>query len=197
MAELFESDARLPQQMENVARMVELEVRDMVHAGAGEVQLDAPNEAIAMIEARRAVSEIARWLAYPFRAVRDVRRTVHFCLGDNGRKPATQEQSLQTLIPLIQALEGQIDRVHLECSYSGQWEERSCLREIPESIEIIAGIPDVKSRPESADLLRAKITALLEVIPAERLLVSSSCGCGRVPHDEAIELMRNLVAAAA
>ena len=197
VAELFESDARLPQQMENVARMVELEVRDMVHAGAGEVQLDAPNEAIAMIEARRAVSEIARWLAYPFRAVRDVRRTVHFCLGDNGRKPATQEQSLQTLIPLIQALEGQIDRVHLECSHSGQWEERSCLREIPESIEIIAGIPDVKSRPESADLLRAKITALLELIPAERLLVSSSCGCGRVPHDEAIELMRNLVAAAA
>ena len=55
----------------------------------------------------------------------------------------------------------------------------------------------MKSRPESADLLRAKITALLEVIPAERLLVSSSCGCGRVPHDEAIELMRNLVAAAA
>ena len=83
------------------------------------------------------------------------------------------------------------------CDDAGQWDERSCLREIPASIEIIAGIADVKSFPESADALRAKIEALLDVIPPERLLVSSSCGCGRVPHDEAIELMRNLVSAAA
>ena len=37
---------------------------------------------------------------------------------------------------------------------------------------------------------------LLEFIPEDRLLVSSSCGCGRVPHDEAIRLMRNLSLAA-
>ncbi len=197
VAEHFESDPRLPDQIENVARMVELEVRDMVNAHVREVQLDAPNEAIAMIEARRSVDELVRWLLYPFRDVSGIRRTVHFCLGDNGRKPATQAQHLHSLIPLIQALEGHVDRVHLECSYAGQWDERSRLREIPESIEIIAGIADVKSPPESADALRSKIEALLDVIPPERLLVSSSCGCGRVPHDEAIELMRNLVSAAA
>ena len=45
--------------------------------------------------------------------------------------------------------------------------------------------------------LREKIEQLVDVIPAERLLVSTSCGVGRVPHDEAIRLMRNLVKAAA
>ena len=43
----------------------------------------------------------------------------------------------------------------------------------------------------------AEIDDLLDIVPAERLLVSSSCGCGRVPHDQAIRLMRGLVKAAA
>jgi methionine synthase II (cobalamin-independent) len=132
----------------------------------------------------------------PFEETAGVRRTVHFCLGDMGRRPATQEQHLRNLSPLIQLLEGQIDRVHLECSYTGQWQERALLAEIPESMEVIAGIADVKAKPESADAYREKIAALLAVLPAERLLVSSSCGCGRVPHDEAIRLMRHLVEAA-
>ena len=92
---------------------------------------------------------------------------------------------------------GSIDRAHLECSYAGQWADRALLADIPDSIEIIAGIADVKSDPVSADQLAGQIDALLDVVPEHRLLVSSSCGCGRVPHDDAIRLMRNLVKAAA
>jgi len=61
----------------------------------------------------------------------------------------------------------------------------------------VAGIADVKSSPAQVTELREKIEQLVEVIPPERLLVSTSCGVGRVPHDEAIRLMRNLVKAAA
>jgi 5-methyltetrahydropteroyltriglutamate--homocysteine methyltransferase len=192
----FAADPRLPEQLPNVARFVADEVRDMVAAGAREVQLDAPFEAILLLLESRQPEEIAPWLVRPFRDVEGIRRTVHFCLGDMGRRPATQEQHLRNLIPLIQRLEGQIDRVHLECSYTGQWDERGLLERVPESMEVIAGIADVKSPPQSAEALRERIEALLEVLPAERLLVSSSCGCGRVPHDEAILLMRNLVQAA-
>lgn len=149
-----------------------------------------------MAHATHAVPELACWLAYPFaNVIGRVRRSVHFCLGDISRKPATEVQNLCSLIPL-QALDGVVDRVHLESSYAGQWQDRSPLRDVPESLEIIAGIADVKSKPQPTEELRAKIDALLEVVPAERLLVSSSCGCGRVPHDEAIRLMRNLVRAA-
>ena len=86
--------------------------------------------------------------------------------------------------------------MHVECSYSGQWEEHGLLAEVPESMEVIAGIADVKSKPAPVTELRQKIEQLVEVISPERLLVSTSCGVGRVPHDEAIRLMRNLVKAA-
>jgi 5-methyltetrahydropteroyltriglutamate--homocysteine methyltransferase len=192
----FLGDPHLPEQMENVARVVEAEVRDMVRAGVAEVQLDAPLEAVALVTRGRRVEDLVPWIVHPLRAAGGRRRTVHFCLGDMGRRPATQEQHLRHLIPLFQALEGRVDRVHVECSYAGQWAERALLAEIPDSMEVIAGIADVKSEPASEDALRQRIEALLEVLPPERLLVSSSCGCGRMPHDDAIALMRHLVGAA-
>ncbi len=191
----FAGDPRLPEQMENVARLVEAEVRDLALAGAAEVQLDAPFEAVALVTQGRRVEDLVPWIVSPFRAVEGVRRTVHFCLGDMGRRPATQEQHLRHLIPLFQALEGHVDRVHVECSYAGQWAERQLLADIPESMEVIAGIADVKSKPQGEEALRQRIESLLEVLPPERLIVSSSCGCGRMPHDDAIALMRNLVRA--
>ncbi len=192
----FMFDPNLDAQLENLARIVETEVRELVAAGAREVQLDAPLEAVALVTQLRTVEDIVPWLTYPFRAVADVRRTVHFCLGDMGRRPGTQEQHLRTLIPLIQALAGHVDRVHVECSYPGQWAEIALLHEIPESMEVIAGIADVKATPASEAELRERIGVLLRVLPSERMLVSSSCGCGRMPHDEAIALMSNLVRAA-
>ena len=192
----FAQDPRLDEQMENVARFVEDEVLDMVDAGAAEVQLDAPSEAIGLITGNRTIEEIVPWLTYPFRKVEGVTRSVHFCLGDMGRQPATQEQHLHNLVPLIQALEGEVDRVHIECSYAGQWSERKQLADIPDSMEVIAGIADVKAKPATEEHLREQIEALLDVLPAERLLVSSSCGCGRVPHDDTITMMRRLVRAA-
>jgi 5-methyltetrahydropteroyltriglutamate--homocysteine methyltransferase len=192
----FMFDPRLDEQLEHVAQLVEAEVRDLATAGAREIQLDAPFEAVALVTQLRTVDALLPWLTRPFAAVTDVRRTIHFCLGDMGRRPGTQEQHLRNLIPLIQALAGRVDRVHVECSHSGQWAEIGLLKEIPESMEVIAGIADVKSTPASEASLRERIAALLRVVPPERLLVSSSCGCGRMPHDHAIELMGNLVRAA-
>ncbi|MCP3985045.1 MAG: hypothetical protein GY723_11690 [bacterium] len=192
----FLGDPLLPEQMENVERIVEDEVLDMVSAGAREIQLDAPFEAIALLTESRKPEEIVPWIVRPFRQTSGILRTIHFCLGDMGRRPATQEQHLRNLIPLIQLLDGEIDRVHLECSYTGQWKERDLLAGIPESMEVIAGIADVKAEPRSREELTDQISALREILPDERLLVSSSCGCGRVPHDDAIRMMRTLVEAA-
>lgn len=191
----FFADPRREEQMANVAAIVEAEVLDIAAAGAAEVQLDAPAEFVALLSGVP-VDTILPWLVFPFRRATGVRRTVHFCLGDMGRRPFTQEQNLRTLMPLLTELEGRIDRVHLECSYAGQWADRDLLAGVPRSIEIIAGIADVKREPQSAPELRAKIDALLDVVPAERLLVSSSCGCGRCSPDQAKALMTNLVSAA-
>lgn len=192
----FFADPRREEQMPCVAAIVEAEVLDLAAAGAREVQLDAPAEAVALVMGARRPEEILRWLVFPFRALAGVRRTIHLCLGDMGRRPFTQEQNLHALLPLLRALDGQVDRVHLECSYVGQWNERALLGEVPPSLEIIAGIADVKRTPQSVDDLRARTRALAGVVPAERLLVSSSCGCGRCTPEQAHVLMRNLVEAA-
>ncbi len=176
--------------------IVQAEIADMVGAGLAEIQLDAPAEAVGLVAQRRAANELIPLIAEPLAPAARIRRTIHFCLGDIARKPSIEVQNLHALLPLIQALEGRIDRVHLECSYAGQWDEHALLADIPASIEVIAGIADVKSKPQSVSALRSKIDQLRQVLPDDRLLVSSSCGCGRVPHDEAIRLMRNLVKAA-
>jgi methionine synthase II (cobalamin-independent) len=195
----FPSDPRLDEAMDDLVDVVRREIADMAGgAGSrpvGEVQIDAPSEAIACAHGSRPVEELAEWIAAAFDGFDGV-RSVHFCLGDIARRPSTQIQNLRSLIPLVQALEGRIDRAHLECSYAGQWDDRSLLADIPDGIEISAGIADVKSDPAPVDELAARIDALLEVVPESRLLVSSSCGCGRVPHDDAIRMMLNLVRAA-
>lgn len=192
---------------DHIADMIDIisdEIADMVDAGATEIQLDAPSEAVGLVSGNRSVGELVEVIAGPLEAARSdvggqtVTRTVHFCLGDISRQTATEDQNLKNLIPLLWALDGIVDRVHFECSYPGQWEDITVLNEVPSSMEIIAGIADVKSTnpATSVDELSNKIQNLLEIIPAERLLVSTSCGCGRVPHDEAIRLVRNLVKAA-
>ncbi len=192
----FLADPRREEQMENLAKIVEAEVLDMMSAGAAEVQLDAPADAVALILGAKDPQEILHWLLFPFRKAEGIRRTIHFCLGDMGRRPFTQEQNLRALMPVLKKLGGHVDRVHLECSYSGQWQERYLLREVPESIEVIAGIADVKGDVQSEEELGAKIKALSEVLPPQRLLVSSSCGLGRCSPQQAKSLMTNLVRAA-
>ena len=183
--------------MNDLIGVVQAEIADMVEHGLEEIQLDAPGEAIGLVSGRQTVDELLPLVEAPLEPAAGIRRTIHFCLGDIARRPSIEVQNLHALMPQIQRLDGIVDRVHVECSYAGQWEEHSLLAETPDSMEIIAGIADVKSKPASVTALRDKIEALTDVLPPERLLVSSSCGCGRVPHDEAIRLMRNLVKAAA
>ncbi len=193
----FASDADESTHMNDLIEVVRDEIADMVANDLEEVQLDAPGEAIGLVSGNRSVESLLPLVREPLAPAADITRTIHFCLGDIARKPSIEVQNLRSLIPFIQQLEGIVDRVHVECSYSGQWEEHALLAELPESMQIIAGIADVKSAPAPVTELRQKIEQLVEVIPPDRLLVSTSCGVGRVPHDEAIRLMRNLVKAAA
>ena len=180
----------------DLIEVVQDEIAGMVEHGLQEIQLDAPGEAIGLVSESRSADSLLPLVQEPLAPASEITRSIHFCLGDIARKPSIEVQNLRSLIPFIQKLEGIVDRVHVECSYSGQWEEHALLAELPESMEVIAGIADVKSKPAPVTELRQKIEQLVEVIPAERLLVSTSCGVGRVPHDEAIRLMRNLVKAA-
>ena len=192
-----DDDASEAGHLNDLIDVVQDEISDMVANGLQEIQLDAPGEAIGLVSGNRSVDSLLALVKEPLQPALGITRTIHFCLGDIARKPSIEVQNLRALIPFIQQLEGVVDRVHVECSYSGQWEEHGLLAELPDSMQVIAGIADVKSKPAPVTELREKIEQLVDVIPPERLLVSTSCGVGRVPHDEAIRLMRNLVKAAA
>jgi len=192
----MEQDPRLREQIPNYVAIVQEEVRDMVKAGAAEIQLDAPSEATALVNGTATATDLIGDLVAPFEGTTGVIRTIHFCLGDISRRAGTEVQNLSSLLPLLQILDGHVDRVHLECSHPGQWRDRHLLGEIPNSIEIIAGIADVKDKPQSVEVLTERIDSVLQVLEEKRLLLSTSCGCGRVPHDEAIRLLRNLAKAA-
>lgn len=192
----FPDDPRLEGTMDDLVGVVRAEIADVVAAGAGEVQLDAPAESIACALGRRPIGQLADWIGAALEDIPSgVRRSVHFCLGDISRKPSTSVQNLRSLLPLIGTLEGRVDRVLLECSYDGQWAEHRLLGEVPASMSVVAGIGDVKATPAPLDLYRSRITDLAGVIGSDRLDVSASCGCGRMPHDDAITLNRNLVKA--
>ncbi len=182
----------------DLVAVVAAEVDALVAAGATDIQLDAPSEAIACAHQDRPIDELAELIAAPFAGLpTGIRRSVHFCLGDIARQPSTQVQNLRSLLPLLQALDGRIDRALLECSYAGQWSERDLLDGVPTSMEVVAGIADVKSPPQPVDHYHSQMEDLAAVVDPARLLVSTSCGCGRVPHDDAIRLVLNLVRAAA
>ena len=183
--------------MNDLIEIVQDEIADMVENGLQEIQLDAPGEAINLVSERQTADSLLSLVKEPLEPAASITRTIHFCLGDIARRPSIEVQNLRALIPFIQQLDSVVDRVHIECSYSGQWAEHGMLAELPESIQVIAGIADVKSKPASVSELRKKTEQLADVILPERLLVSTSCGVGRVPHDEAIRLVRNLVKAAA
>jgi methionine synthase II (cobalamin-independent) len=187
-----------PTVLGQLGEVVEAEIRAAVAAGAIDVQLDAPSEAIACIQGTTPLDELAELIAAPLAGLAGtgVRRTVHFCLGDIARRPSTEIQNLRSLLPLLQHLDGHIDRALVECSYHGQWKERALLAEVPEAIEVVAGIGDVKAAPAGRDHYARLIEELLAHVPAHRLLVSTSCGCGRMPHDDAIRLNLELVRAA-
>ncbi len=184
----------------DLTTVVQDEIAQLIEAGVEEIQLDAPSEAIACAHDAEQVDRLAELLTDPFdrlQGAAGVRRSVHFCLGDIARKPSTQVQNLRSLMPLLARLDGRIDRALIECSYSGQWGDRGLLADVPDSIEIVAGIGDVKTPPLDRAHYGHQIEQLLEVVDQDRLLVSTSCGCGRVPHDEAIRLNLELCRAAA
>lgn len=194
----FPPEEMTDEALDDLVAVVVAEVEALVAAGATDIQLDAPSEAIACAHQHRPVDELAELIAAPFAGLDPgIRRSVHFCLGDIARQPSTQVQNLRSLLPLLQALDGRIDRALLECSYAGQWSERDLLAGVPPSVEVVAGIADVKTPAYSVDHYRSQIEELAAVVDPARLLVSTSCGCGRVPHDDAIRLVLNLVRAAA
>jgi len=181
-------------------RMIELiraEIAQLIAMGAHEVQLDAPHIAMGVVDGKWETEQAIAMIEAIFAGVRGVTRSVHFCYGDFGARTWTHNRQFAPLLPTIQALAGTVDRVVLELSLPEQWAQRALLREIPDTIEVAAGIVDVKDpQIETPTEIREKAEELLHHVAAERLLLCPSCGFGRRDVGTAIGKTTALVQAA-
>lgn len=180
-----------------VSELIRQEIHAFIAAGASDVQLDVPHIAMGLADGGWQTQQAINVISGIFAGITGVRRSIHFCYGDFWAQTWTRNRHFHPLLPTIQALDGIIDRVVLEFSLPQQWAERALLREVPDNIEIAAGIVDVKDpRIETPDEVRIKIDELLSFVPAQQLLICPSCGLGRRDTSIAIGKTTAMVRAA-
>ena len=182
-------------QLPRAIDIVNREIRALAALGAKEIQLDIPFIAVRSVLGAITPEHAVAIIAQSFAGV-SVTKTIHCCLGDLGSQAVIPVHNLHALLPFVQQLGGVVDKVHLECSHPGQWEDRTCLREVPKSMEVIAGMVDVKSPVETTEFIEERIKELLRLVEPERLWIAPSCGFGRRTTEIAIGKLSRMVEAA-
>lgn len=165
-----------------VIELIRAEIRTCSALGAKDIQLDLPHVAMGLVDAQAGwnTESAVSLIRAIFADIPDIRRSIHFCYGDFMAQSWTTNRTFHPLLPTIQALDGVVDRLVLEFSLPEQWAERALLAQIPASMEVAAGIIDVKSPTiETVAEVKSKIVELLRYVPATRLLICPSCGLGR------------------
>jgi 5-methyltetrahydropteroyltriglutamate--homocysteine methyltransferase len=182
-------------QISHAIEIVNREIHQMVAAGAREIQLDIPFVAIRSVLGTLAPAQAVQLITQSFTDIH-VTKTIHCCLGDLGSQSAVTVHNLHALMPFLKQLSGVVDKVHLECSHPGQWADRTCLRDIPKDMQVIAGLVDVKTPVETTDQIADRIREVLHTVEPERLWIAPSCGFGRRTTDIAVGKLSRMVEAA-
>ena len=161
----------------DIARVMNLELRELVKAGATSLQIDEPYYS--------GFPEDVRWGVKVLNVLTegvDAKIGLHICYGNRYGKP-TWEGSYRYLFPAI--LDARVQQLTLEFARRGE-EDVALFREFKAPFELGLGVIDVKSPTvETPDMVAERIRKALEVLPAERLYVNPDCGCLHLPRDVA------------
>ena len=158
-----------------IARIMNLELRELVRAGAEQIQIDEPY-----------YSGFPEDLAWGVRAINalvdgvDARLSLHVCYGNRYGKPSW-EGSYRYLFPSI--LEARIDQVTLEFARRGS-EDLRLFKEFDAPFTLGLGVVDVKTHGvETPAVVAERIREALAILPAERLSVNPDCGLLHLPRE--------------
>lgn len=168
-----------------IARVMNLELRELVRAGAEEIQVDEPY-----------YSGFPEDLPWGIRAVNalvdgvDARVSLHVCYGNRYGKPSW-EGSYRYLFPAI--LEARVHQLTLEFARRGS-DDIQCFKEFPSSFVLGLGVVDVKSHDvESSGVVAERIRRALAILPPERLAINPDCGLLHLPRDVAFAKLAAMV----
>jgi 5-methyltetrahydropteroyltriglutamate--homocysteine methyltransferase len=161
----------------DLARVMNSELREMVRAGATRIQIDEPY-----------YSGFPEDLPWAIRAVNTLidgvaaHVTLHICYGNRYGKPSF-EGSYRYLFPAV--LDAKVQAVSLEFARRGG-DDLQLFKEFSPPFALGLGVIDVKTHDvESPGMVADRIKRALDVLPADRLVVSPDCGCVHLPRDVA------------
>jgi methionine synthase II (cobalamin-independent) len=188
-------------QMDNLVRIVNTEMRHLAEAGCPHVQLDVPAFTTLITYGAMTADEAAAIVAACFEGVEGTTRGVHLCSGNLRGRPLAANLTSQPWIDMLQRLDGVVDVANLALQYFNRYLERELFRALPSGMALAAGVVDEASYwVEPVDKIRERARDWADVVGAERLWLTLSCGFGRHPA-RSIPVLRekveNMVEAAA
>jgi len=169
----------------DLARVLNAELRELVRAGATDIQIDEPY-----------YSGFPEDLPWAIRAVNAMVESVeatihlHICYGNRYGKPSW-EGSYRYLFPAI--LEANVHLVSLEFARRGD-EDLELFKEFNPNFSLGLGVVDVKIQDvESPGFVADRIRRALQVVPPEKLVINPDCGCLHLPRDIAFNKLCAMV----
>src|SRR6476661_8623087 len=169
----------------DLARVLNTEMRELVRVGATHIQIDEPYYS--------GFAEDLPWAIPAVNAmVEGVKAniTLHICYGNRYGKPSF-EGSYRYLFPRL--LEAKVNTVSLEFARRGD-EDLGLFKEFNVPFKLGFGVIDVKSQDcESPTLVADRIGRALEIVPAEKLVITPDCGCVRLPREVAFNKLAAMV----
>ncbi len=161
----------------DIARVVNLELKELVKAGATHLQIDEPY-----------YSGFPEDLAWGVKVLNvltegvEARIGLHICYGNRYGKPSW-EGSYRYLFPTI--LEARVHQLALEFGRRGE-EDVALFREFQAPFELGLGVIDVKDHAvETPAMVAERIRKALEIVPPQRIHVNPDCGLVHLPRDVA------------
>jgi 5-methyltetrahydropteroyltriglutamate--homocysteine methyltransferase len=161
----------------DLARVMNLELRELVRAGATDIQIDEPYYS--------GFPEDVGWGVRAINALVDgvqARLSLHVCYGNRYGKPSW-EGSYRYLLPAV--LGARVQQLTLEFARRGE-DDVKLFRDVEPALAIGLGVIDVKTHEvETAGVVAERIRQALDVLPADRLAVNPDCGLVHLPRDVA------------
>jgi len=161
----------------DIARVMNLELKELAKAGARFLQIDEPY-----------YSGFPEDITWGIKALNTMvegvsaKLALHICWGNRYGKP-TWEGNYRYLFPTI--LEAKVNQLVLEFGRRGE-DDLNLFKEYAPPFELGLGVIDIKTHAiETPDMVAERIRKALEVLPPERLYVNPDCGCLHLPRDVA------------
>ena len=176
--------------------LVNRELRALVAAGCGFVQLDEPNYVMAAGKHRvlkGAPGPMVEALNATLEGV-NAKVALHVCFGNAHNNSFATPRHYRPLYPRI--LDAHVDQFVFEYA-NREMSEIELWSEFPSDKEVAVGVVDVKAfRVETAEEVAARARLALKHIPPERLWLVPDCGLWETPRWVGVSKLRSMVEAA-